>query len=615
MSDHQFLKVSDGNGDAALVHVSDNRLAGAATIDVDTVANVPAKFIGTWGTVGANGLITPATKRDFMGHVDGADLVIDAMAPGNTDDGNTAGQVIIIKPNTHWSNLVASFVMNAKGYGTPEDVQFRDVTGRNGVFDTITVSGAPTTQGWTTVGQLPNTITPHASVPNVYTLTFNGVDVRPTIAPRMFLQGARSVAAPDKSTLLNGTNQYWNRTASINGITFTDDFAVSAWIKLNSYNISGDSVIASRYNSTSGWKFVINSNGQLKLSGFNGGSGNESTVISSNSVPIGRWVHVAAQLDMSSFTATTTTSYIMIDGVDTSAAVSRSGTNPTSLVQAGNLEIGTMNSGTFPLNGQITQVALYNAKVSQATILASKDRGLTGSETNLISAWAFNGSGADLNTTNNNTLTGQNSVVATNADSPFGNNGASTTLEYMEILDTAFSTNSTVVVRVPPGCQLPSTGGLSALNYSTQPRAYGLPVFSNTLSMAESRVAYQATATIPSYAQVTGMTCPVYLPANTKYKVRFWARSVTNNTAAQFTQLSVWEGTVTGVPTALMRQEAVFQANTGGGQEMGGATIEVELYNSTAGFKTLNIGAAKTAGSGTVGANPTGSMYAVVELC
>jgi hypothetical protein len=40
----------------------------------------------------------------------------------------------------------------------------------------------------------------------------------------------------------------------------------------------------------------------------------------------------------------------MIDGVNVPASVTRGGTNPTSLIQAGNLEIGSINGGTatFP---------------------------------------------------------------------------------------------------------------------------------------------------------------------------------------------------------------------------------------------------------------------------
>jgi hypothetical protein len=68
---------------------------------------------------------------------------------------------------------------------------------------------------------------------------------------------------------------------------------------------------------------------------------------------------------MSAFTATTLTSYTMLDGLDVPATVSRAGTNPTALIQAGNLQIGAANTLNF-FPGKIAQVAIYNAKVTQA---------------------------------------------------------------------------------------------------------------------------------------------------------------------------------------------------------------------------------------------------------
>lgn len=122
MSDYEYLPASDGTGDAALMHIQADRLSGDATILVDSVSKVSNKFIATYGTLGSNGLITPETKRDFKGHVSGSTLVIDAFAPGNADAGNTEGQVVIIKPNSYWSNLVAQFIKNATGFGTPDNL-------------------------------------------------------------------------------------------------------------------------------------------------------------------------------------------------------------------------------------------------------------------------------------------------------------------------------------------------------------------------------------------------------------------------------------------------------------------------------------------------------------
>lgn len=133
---YDHLPVSNGNGDAALMNITAVRLTGATTIAVDTVANVPAKFIGTYGTLGADGFITAASKRDFRGSVSGATLTINAFEPGSVDAGNTIGQVVVIKPTTGWGNRVASFIKNMTGLGVPENVTVAGLTAT-----TITVGG------------------------------------------------------------------------------------------------------------------------------------------------------------------------------------------------------------------------------------------------------------------------------------------------------------------------------------------------------------------------------------------------------------------------------------------------------------------------------------------
>lgn len=284
----------------------------------------------------------------------------------------------------------------------------------------------------------------------------------------------RSVQAPTQCTSLNGSSQYWVKT-SPNKLLFTDDFVVSAWVKLSSYAVGG---IASRYNGTSGWHLRVTATGKVELAGINAGSGNYSTVVSTVSLPLNKWVHITAQLDMSTFTASTTTSYVMFDGVDVPAEVARAGSNPTALIQAGNLEIGSYNGGTNLFNGKIAQVAIFNSKVTQSTIAGYISQGLSGSETALDSAYSFNNSVVDLNTTTPNDLSiGGGSATATNADSPFGGQASgaiSSTLEYG--LTLAISSDGlTETIQVPEGCALPTSGGIAAMAYSTMSAPYGMP--------------------------------------------------------------------------------------------------------------------------------------------
>lgn len=332
-------------------------------------------------------------------------------------------------------------------------------------FNIGALSGTDAATGWLT-NILPSVSSVTANGNRSYDITFAS-SVASTLSSGMRLRTTRTVSAPTQCTSLNGTTQYWSKTTP-NKLTFTDDFVVSAWVKVTSYAAG---TLVSRYNGTSGWAMSILSTGQIQLAGFNAGAGNNSLVVSYQSLPLNKWVHVTAQLDMSTFTATTTTSYVMFDGKDVPATVTRAGTNPTALVQAGDLQIGAANGGTF-FPGKIAQVAIYNAKVTQATILASISQGLSGSETSLASAYSFNNSFADLNTTTPNDLTANGSAVATNADSPFGNAGASGTLDYSLVMSVL---GSTATVQVPEGETIPTSGGVASAAYSVQGNPYGWP--------------------------------------------------------------------------------------------------------------------------------------------
>ena len=292
----------------------------------------------------------------------------------------------------------------------------------------------------------------------------------------------KTVTAPTQCASLNGSTQYYSRASASLGttMTFTDDFVVSAWVKLTSYPSSSAS-IASRYNGTSGWDVSVDSQGRLVAYGYSGGSSNLAGHFTHTAIPLNKWVHVAAQVDMSSYpTVSATTNYAMMNGADWPTRAYRGGTNPTSLVQAGDLEIGSRNGGTLPFPGKIAQVAIYSAKVTQATIRASINQTLTGSETSLISAYSFNNSINDLNTTSANNLTANGSAVATNADTPFANSVTGTsitagTTNYAIITGQIFSTNTTYTLQLPEGETLPTSGGLGTVYYSTQKAPYGFP--------------------------------------------------------------------------------------------------------------------------------------------
>jgi len=398
---------------------------------------------------------------DVVPTVDEGFLVIESTVPSKRE-------IIYFTSKTSNSVVCPSGAGNGRGYDGTTAVSHLQgaaviMAPVGAMFSELRQQFTTTPQGWTSIVPAVNSVTDNGN--NSYTLNFASA-VDSILSEGMRVRTTRNSAAGVTCFSLDGSNDYLNKTSPA-GMTFTDDFTVSAWVYLTSYPVA--SIIASRCNGTSGWQFFIGASGQIQLSAFNAGSGNYSYVSSYQSVPLNKWVHVAAQLDMSTFTATTTTSYTMINGKDVPASVGRAGTNPTALIQAGNLEIGGTNGGTLPFPGYIKDVAIYNSKITQATIAERRNQPLTGSEANLISAYS-GANTTDLNTTNANNLTAQNGAVTGFASAPWGNRGLSTTLDYGLVMAVS---GSTATVQAPEGCTIPTTGGVSAVAYSVMASPFG----------------------------------------------------------------------------------------------------------------------------------------------
>lgn len=575
------------------------------TITVGSTTNWPTDTGVTFAIrqVDSSGVLVAGTYTEWRGVVSGSTLTGMVLAYG-TDQvypaGSTTQVYIPVSAYSHNRMIDALTAEHSQLDGTHTDITADTITATTGTFDSVVVSGTATSQGWTPLGDVPDTVTANGN--RNYDIVFNSVDLSSTLSPGMKLKLTRTVAAPGQCADLEASSsQYFNKT-SPNGMTFTDDFAVSAWIKIESYATNPG--IISRYNGTSGWAFRLDTSGQITLVGYNAGAANFRYVTSYASVPLNKWVHVAAQLDMSAHTATTTTSYVMIDGVDVAAFVSQGGTNPTALIQAGNLEVGSINAGSF-FDGKLAQVAVYSAKVTQATIKASMDRGLSGSETSLVSAYSLDNSLNDLNANANN-LTAQGSALATDPDSPFANAVTAGLLEYAEINSVTFSTNTTVNVRVPDTCQIPTSGGVSAVSYSTQSNPYGLPYFSNVLGQViiASGWVTQSTAVL----QLPGASIPVYPPTGSRLRVTFTAQSMVNNTSGNSTYVVLYDGAVGSGTQFAGNIAASAIANQG---------VYASGYTTPASSpKTYNV-SFHGDGAGTnkvVNANSSNPMYFQVEL-
>jgi len=489
---------------------SPGKALGATSINVGSTTNYPTDtgIVIAIREVDSNGELVAGTYTEWFATVSSAtSLAIDAAPAYGSDRVYTAGsttQVYIPTSAKAQNDLIDGILAQHTQTGGHKSITTDTLTasGNVTIAGTLTVGNASSTDGWNILGVAPTLQSSNGQ--REFAIRFPGVDYTDRLQEGTKLKIPRTVTPGTQCTALNGTNQYWSKTSPA-GMTFTDDFACGAWVYLDSYPATSGT-IESRYNGTSGFIFDINSSGQVRLLAYNSGAGNVSYVQSYQSVPLKTFVYVSAQLDMSTFTATTTTSYVMIGGANAAALVSRAGTNPTALVQAGNLEIGSQNGGALPFPGYIKNAWISSAKVSQANIQQFMNADITSAviaANNIVSAFNFNGNGNDANTTNANNLTANNGVTATSTNVNFK------PTEYVIVTKAPSYSggNTDVTVFSPQGTGIPNET-LGTASYASVASPYGFPMDRNKWRISNTYIARSNTAggtATNTYVQIPGI--------------------------------------------------------------------------------------------------------------
>ena len=556
--------------------------------------------------VDANGDRVANSYNEYVGTVASGTSITNVSHVNGTNRNFTAGattRVYIPVSEERENRLVEGILVEHDQDGTHGAITATSITATSGTFTNLTISGSATEEGYSALGDVPDTVTNNGN--RSYDLVFNTNDLTDTLSPGMRLKMTRTVTAPTQCADLEASSsQYFNKTSPA-GTTFTDDFCAGAWIKLESYQDYG--TISSRYNGTSGWEFRVLSTGQVSLIGHNAASGNYREVISYQSVPLGKWVHVTAQLDMSAYTATPTTCYVMIDGVDVPAYLGQGGSNPTAIIQAGNLEIGSTNGGTELFDGKLAQVFYSSAKITQANVKLLMGQGLTSAlctTHSIVSAYSLSNAITDINTTTANNLTAQNSALATNTDSPFAGGNVQEytdgTTEFGIVVGATFSTDTTVSVRVPDGYALPTSGGISAVTYSTHANPYGWPGISNVLAYVQINTNFTTTA-VNSKTDVPGLTATVTPGAGSRIRITasaayintsggapsaryfFISEDATSlirniNTATANYHTPAWVTYIKNVTSGAHTYNASVEQNAAGTLTLGGTALEGPIY-------------------------------------
>lgn len=336
-------------------------------------------------------------------------------------------------------------------------------------FRYIQYIATTSTAAWKPLGYVPDTITDNGN--RSYTMVFNSVDLTSFISNGMKLKGTPTTAQPTQCTSLNGTNQYYTKT-SPSGVTFTVTWTTGSWVKPSVHQIG---YIITRETAATGWALRLSAAGLIENYGWNASNGKLTT--SYQSVPLNKWSHVAASMDM------TSGGLLYLDGTLIPSTTTNLGAGAVAIAQSGTLQVGASTTPSAYFAGKLAQTFVASSVISAANIRIIKNQGLTAAlctTYNIISAYSFNNAITDINTGNANNLSAQNSAVATNADSPFGLNDAGTpdTNEWGVVTSRTFSTNTTLTVQVPEGSAWPTSpasSAISAMSYSTEKAPYKFP--------------------------------------------------------------------------------------------------------------------------------------------
>lgn len=278
----------------------------------------------------------------------------------------------------------------------------------------------------------------------------------------------RGTAAPTQCMSFSAAStQYASKTASLTGFSgITNSVTVSDWIYVNSYGGTGYQTIkayASGTHATNGFKFALNPNGQIDFAAY-ASSGNSRTVTSYQSVPLKRWVHVAASINMS-----TGTGAIYLNGALISSNFVTSGT-ATTMAPATGYYIGRSLFGEY-FDGYISEDVTFSNIQAQSQIQANMNISLTGSETGIVALFQGNGAnGFNDKTSNANNLTATNGASSTQSANPMN------TIEYATVIKIGAYSGGVTPLTLSTGdtCNIPNMT-LTGAQYSIAGTPLGIP--------------------------------------------------------------------------------------------------------------------------------------------
>lgn len=406
----------------------------SGTLAISANSSGSTKYDWIYISVSAGNAANPNTAGDNV-----ATIVASRSSSASSDDGT---------PPTYGYPLAVVTVAN--GFSTITNSNIRDIrtqtvlnTGSNNAVD-----------GWTPLSSALSVSSGYNKGNREFDIT-SASDMTGILSPGMRLKVTRATSPPTQCTdLESGSSQFWSKS-SPTGLGQTDDITCEAWVKLESYTGSSQTIMSRINGTTDGWTFEINTSGQLVLKGARAA---DDLITSVQSIPLGRKLHVAAAIDSSGATGT-----IWIDGVAVSSTFTNNANSAFNTPTA-NFRIGAGTGGTLFFDGEIAEARYWSAIRTTTQIRDNMSKQLVGNESNLAGYWTFNGNAND-STSNANNLSTNGGAAATTSDSFLNST------EYAIITKV---TASTITVFTGTDYTIPNDT-LSTPYYSAQRAPFGFP--------------------------------------------------------------------------------------------------------------------------------------------
>jgi hypothetical protein len=321
----------------------------------------------------------------------------------------------------------------------------------------------------------------------------------------------------------NGSSHYFTKVTPTGTLsTVTNNFTIEANVQPTAYAYGG---ICGNIDSgpANGWFMDMLATGQVRIGVYNAGAANYSIRSSYQSLPLNKKTHVSA-----SWTSGTVVMYF--DGVAVPTSLVNSGTLPVVAAVGGTFSIGRVGAVVASLfSGYLSNVAVFDAVLSAATIKQHSTYKLTGSETNCIGAWSLDNTAVNQQAPGTNDLTATGGVGYT-AITPHGQLGDAVQISKAVGLVMAVS-GTDVTVQCPEGVTIPTTGGITSVSYSTQANPFGWVSDKGRWEVSTIMLATltQATPTVSTY--YFGSLFNLSIPAG-KYAVSLYAEVNASRTVA-----------------------------------------------------------------------------------